>query len=169
MLAEPSQPAIKCTGASTADWHCSLGLRGGSCARWLIVAMAVLSVVGCQNSASIRESSLIVGLVYGRVTNAAGDPVVNAEVHATAHLDSSDCRLGRGGVSGGAPVRTDARGYYRDDVTAPVAPTTLCVSVTVIPFRGAAQTLGGGDRSVRLTYQAAGRVLDSVNVDIKIP
>ncbi len=169
MRSESSHRSTRMDSAVAVNLLQIAGSRARSHATWLVLAMVSVTSAACQSSSEIRESPLIFGLVYGRVTNAAGAPVVNAEVHATAHFDTTDCRLGRNGVSGGASVRTDANGFYRDDVTAPVAPTSLCVSVTVVPSQGAAKTIGGGDRSVRLEYQASGRALDSVNVDVRIP
>lgn len=143
--------------------------RSRRAASWLLLAVAAITSGGCRNSVTIHESPLIAAVVYGRVTNALGDAVVNAEVMASAHEDSADCLAGRNGLSGGVPARTDARGYYRDNVTAPLLPAELCVSLRVVPVRGGPVAIAGGDKKVRLRYPEAGRILDSVSVDVRIP
>lgn len=136
---------------------------------WLLIAGTAATAAGCQKSVTMRESALIEATVYGRVTNALGEAVVNAAVTAIAHEDSADCRAGRNGLSGGVPARTNAQGFYRDNVTAPLLPARLCVSLRVVPVLGGPVTIAGGDRTVRLSYPEAGRALDSVNVDVRIP
>lgn len=165
-LAGNSEPSRARPGRHVCFSHPAL-LRFAGC------MLALTSFAACRDAAATNppagSSDVTLALVYGHVRNANGAPLANASVRATVHANNADCRSGANGLSGGAPSTTDSLGRYRAQVTSPLEPTTLCVSVQVRPFPSAGLTIVGGDKSVRMTDTTGGRALDSVSVDVRIP
>ncbi len=138
-----------------------------------LLPVALLAFTACDALRPFGEdegNTLRVAIVYGRVTDATGAPVVNAWVNPQVTDDSTSCRS-PGGLSGGAPPLTDSLGRYRKQVTSPLEPKVYCVSVQVArPGRTVADAVFVGEvASVRMRERVGSVILDSVRVDIALP
>lgn len=139
----------------------------------LTSAIVLLVLPACQSPGPVEGTASGQGLtsavVFGRILSAAGTPVVGATVSANVHGEAANCRPGGPGLTGGFPVTSDTAGNYRQVVTAPVAPTELCVSVRVVPPTGSglSPAEASGSRVRMLPNASATR--DSVRVDIRVP
>ena len=108
------------------------------------------------------------GVVFGQVTVADGTPAAGVSVAANVHDSAAECCEARNGLSGGAPVQADGRGFYRKVVTAPLVPVPLCASACVVPAVGTPITgpVSVAARAITLTTD---RLRDSVRIDLRMP
>jgi hypothetical protein len=143
------------------------------CALPLPSAIVLLALPACQSPRPMEGTASGQGLtsavVYGRILSAAGTPVPGATVSANVHGQSANCRPGGPGLTGGFPVTSDSAGNYRQVVTAPVAPTELCVSVRVVPPTGSGLSTAGASGSRVRVLPDTSSVRDSVRVDVRVP
>jgi hypothetical protein len=138
-----------------------------------VMTLVALPMSACERSASGPEIdfALTSGIVYGRVFTAAGLPVVGVTVRADVDIGQASCQSGAGGLSGGRAVVSDSAGRYRQVVTAPFLPRTMCVFVNV-PAQ--ANILSSpltitGDFFLRMTSASSSQPSDSVQVDVRLP
>jgi hypothetical protein len=136
----------------------------------LLSGCTLLSSCGSSISTPETSSDFTSAVVYGRVSDESDNSLALASVKASVHSDSSSCRAGSNGLNGGAPVIADAQGRYRAVVSVPLAPTTLCVSVSVRPNGAPLSALfvKGGERTVRMRVLGTGVALDSVAYNVQI-
>jgi hypothetical protein len=101
-------------------------------ARTTIVPVLLIAMAACHSAtgSSVFSASAV---VFGRVTDASGAPVVNATVRALAY-DGTCGAAGSTQVGSGSPdvVLTDVDGAYRQRVVA-IRPNRYCVVVNVQP------------------------------------
>lgn len=161
---------------AVANERCDLHVRRCTTSRFrlrFLSLFALLGLVACRSAGPVEGEqpglSVTTAIVYGRVLTAAGAPVAGATVRANVHGDSTNCRPGGAGLSGGGPATSDAAGNYRQVVAAPVVPTELCVSVRVTPPTGS-NLNPGGDAGKRVRMLPEGNsARDSLRVDIRLP
>jgi hypothetical protein len=143
--------------------------------RSTFVAFSLIVLVagaGCDTIGSVEDGGrLPSGLVYGRITTSSGAPLLGVSVQANVHSDSTECRAGVNGLSGGAAVVTDSLGRFRKVVTSPLAPASYCVSVRVLalPSGGAPSGVTVGSKKLNLNVVQNGLSIDSVQVDVRLP
>lgn len=126
--------------------------------RSLAGALVLMLVVSCQNPVCGCLSPPDVALVYGTVTDAAGNPVEKAAVRAEE--GSPACQAA--GVFRGFD-EADAAGRYRAEVHA-FQPDPECMRAFALPPAGS--TLRGSDTvPFRVTF-APRTPADSVRVDL---
>jgi hypothetical protein len=127
-----------------------------------------LLLFGCsanQSTATPASVSLLYAIVYGRITDSSGSPLINARVRADANSDEARCRTGQAGSS--ARAQTDSLGKYRMVLETPFLPRTMCISILVVRDGSAetAASLGGGANYVRLSSFRKDGKYDSVAVN----
>lgn len=153
--------------------HSPAGAALCPCRLVAVIVVFNASLAGCNSTSTAAETSsdLTSAVVYGSVADAAGAPLVGALVKASVHADTTDCKVGTNGLSGGAPVASDGLGRYRAVVSVPLLPQRLCVSLRVMPGGSAssAEFVRGGERSVMLKAPADGIALDSVMYNVRAP
>jgi hypothetical protein len=127
--------------------------------RSLAGALVLMLVVSCQNPVCGCLSPPDVALLYGTVTDPAGNPVADAAVRAE---DGSPACQAEGVFVVGWE-KTDAAGRYRAEVHA-LRPDSECMRAFALPPAGS--TLRGSDTvPFRVTF-APRRPVDSVRVDL---
>ena len=144
---------------------CNLKLRVS-----VVAAVVTLSLVGCKHSSSGTEVdfALIYGIVYGRVLTPTGIPVAGVTVRADVDISQATCQTGAGGFSGGQAVVSDSAGRYRQIVTAPLLPKTMCVFVKVPPQAGIPSSPLTITGNFHLRMAPADQTRDSIQVDIRL-
>lgn len=126
--------------------------------RSLAGALVLMLAVSCQNPVCGCLSPPDVAVVYGTVTDAAGNPVADAAVRA----EDSAPGCQEPGIAVGWK-ETDAAGRYRAEVHA-LRPDSECMRAFALPPAGS--TLRGSDTvPIRVTF-APGSPVDSVRVDL---
>lgn len=126
--------------------------------RSLAGALVLMLAVSCQNPVCGCLSPPDVAVLYGTVTDPAGNPVARAAVRAEA--GAPGCQAA--GVFAGSD-ETDAAGHYRAEVHA-FQPNPECMRAFALPPAGGA--LRGSDTvPFRVTF-APDYPLDSVRVDL---
>jgi hypothetical protein len=150
----------------------SRGMAEVSAGRSPRLLLPLLGLLACQSPGPIEGQTghgVTSAVVYGRVLSAAGAPVPGATVRANVHTDSTSCRPGGPGLTGGAPATSDTAGYYRQLVAAPVSPTELCVSVRVTPPTGSGLSPAGEAGGRVRMHPDTSAVRDSLRVDVRLP
>jgi hypothetical protein len=126
--------------------------------RSLAGALVLMLAVSCQNPVCGCLSPPDVAVLYGTVTDPAGNPVAGAAVRAE---DGFPTCLSGGSFAGSD--QTDAAGRYRAEVDA-FQPNPECMRAFALPPAGS--TLRGSDTvPFRVTF-APGSPKDSVRVDL---
>jgi hypothetical protein len=122
------------------------------------LALAIV-LIACSEPTQSCDVCLYSAIVYGRVSNAAGSPVVGASVQAG---------IGTRPCASEAPAferlgTTDPAGQYRGQVLSPV-PSPSCLKLGILREGG---IIAGGEASdVRFNPS---RPYDSVRVDLQVP
>ncbi len=117
-----------------------------------------------------QEPLPIAGIVYGRVTDSAGQPA-SAGAQVAVTLLKSDCITSSGGIGGGEPIFTEDDGSYRGTLVAGgVAPFVACLRVKASGFGVPGQNVGTVTGAVlNLVQHFDSATLDSVQVDVTLP
>lgn len=117
-----------------------------------------------------QEPLPVGGVVYGRVTDSAGQPP-SAGAQVSVTILKSDCITGGGGIGGGEPIFTEDDGSYRGTLVAGgVAPFVACLRVKATGFGVPGQNVATVTGAVlNLVERSDSATLDSVHVDVTLP